>query len=396
MSEFTQTKEKRLVKLLEVAKDLLYGKSARPFILNNSAFIPTVIPSDFITLFDELIKTGFTITELKKCSNKIMNIFYKPIDSYVTVAPTPGTFLALLKENNSQMEAVLKTIRPVFRSFMKETQNITLKTELVLLLEELEVFVNQYTIKENVLFPAIEKQWPDYRCIQIMWSFHDDIRRNIKGVQAELKKETPLIKDINSRVGDLFFNMLAIKFREEKILFPYILLTISEKQLGLMNTEGAEMGYPYVQPTSLETPEQETPINQDIANLGTGLLTIKQIQLVFNHLPVDITFVDEHDIVRYFSTPKKRIFPRTNAIIGRHVSNCHPPESVHVVEQIVQSFKDGEKDKAEFWIQMRGEYILIQYFAVKDEHQNYKGVIEVTQEISDIKSIEGERRLLDW
>jgi DUF438 domain-containing protein len=118
--------------------------------------------------------------------------------------------------------------------------------------------------------------------------------------------------------------------------------------------------------------------------------------LIFNHLPVDITFVDEQNKVKYFSSPAKRIFPRTVAVIGRDVSNCHPKESVHVVEQIVESFRKGEKSQADFWIKMRGEFILIQYFAVRDALGNYKGVIEVSQEVSEIRALEGEKRLLDW
>ena len=117
---------------------------------------------------------------------------------------------------------------------------------------------------------------------------------------------------------------------------------------------------------------------------------------MFNHLPVDITFVDENNKVKYFSTPKKRIFPRTKSVIGRDVHNCHPPESVHIVEQIVESFKSGKKDVASFWINMKGELLLIQYFAVRDENGNYKGVMEVSQEISEIRNLQGENRLLDW
>jgi hypothetical protein len=190
--------------------------------------------------------------------------------------------------------------------------------------------------------------------------------------------------------------MLAIKFREEKILFPYILSTLSERKLNEMNKMGFELGYPYIHPT-LEIKEMaKTNIDGSMVNLGTGKVSIDQIKLIFNHLPVDITFVDENNKVCYFSTPAKRIFPRTTAIIGREVSNCHPPESVHVVEQIVDSFKSGEKDHADFWIKMRGEFILIQYFAVRDESGNYKGVIEVSQEISAIQALKGEKRLLDW
>jgi PAS domain S-box-containing protein len=113
-------------------------------------------------------------------------------------------------------------------------------------------------------------------------------------------------------------------------------------------------------------------------------------------LPVDITYVDENNKVKFFSTPEKRIFRRTNSIIGRDVKNCHPHESVHVVEQIVEAFRRGEKDKASFWIRMKGEMILIQYFVVRDEDGNYRGVVEVSQEITEIQNIQGEKRLLDW
>ena len=135
---------------------------------------------------------------------------------------------------------------------------------------------------------------------------------------------------------------------------------------------------------------------QGEVDLKTGYLSAEQIMLVFNHLPVDITYVDENNKVKFYSTPEKRIFRRTNSIIGRDVKNCHPHESVHVVEQIVEAFRKGEKDKASFWIQLKGEFILIQYFAVRDELGNYKGVVEVSQEITEIRNIQGERRLLDW
>lgn len=396
MSELSNTKEQRLQKLLEVARLTLKTGNARSFILKNEDFINTVVPTDFITLFDELVKENYTIQELKTCANKVLNIFHKTIRSHKGLMPLPDSFLWVLEQNNNEMDKVLKAISPVFKAFIKDTDNTATKAELLKLFEKLESFTQHYVIKENVLFPVIEQHWPDYRCLQIMWSFHDDIRKNIKNILQDLRHGISDLKQFNRNMGDVFFNMQAIKFREEQILFPYILSTISEEELETMNYEATEMGYPFVQ-SKIEKPTISPEKTEDEkANLGTGSLTVEQIKLIFNHLPVDITYVDEHDKVCYFSTPKKRIFPRTNAIIGREVKNCHPPESVHVVEQIVESFRSGEKDTANFWIKMKGEYILIQYFAVRDEQQNYKGVIEVTQEISDIKALEGEKRLLDW
>ena len=137
-------------------------------------------------------------------------------------------------------------------------------------------------------------------------------------------------------------------------------------------------------------------MEDDLLDLHTGSLTLEQIILIFSHLPVDITYVDEHNKVRFFSNPPHRIFPRTIAVIGRDVNNCHPHESVHVVEKIVESFKNGSQHHADFWINMRGKKILIQYFAVRDKKGLYRGVMEVSQEITEIQSLEGERRILDW
>jgi DUF438 domain-containing protein len=117
--------------------------------------------------------------------------------------------------------------------------------------------------------------------------------------------------------------------------------------------------------------------------------------MMLNHLPVDMTFVDEHDEVRYFSTPGHRIFPRSKAIIGRLVENCHPPSSVHIVKELLDAFKAGKKDKESFWIQMGPKFILIQYFAVRDEQGNYRGTLEVSQDISEIRKLEGEKRLME-
>lgn len=396
MSELSQTKEKRLALLLEASHIILETGNASAFIKKNQTFIDSVVPSDFIALFDQLIKEEHKMEELKVASNKILNIFNKAIKAHSGLVPEQDSFLDLLAQNNTAMTEVLKSITLAFKAYSHDKNNVHHIVDLLQGFEKLSTFSNHYVIKENILFPVIEKTWEDYRCLQIMWSFHDDIRRNIKYIIDALKNGIKDTTSFNRAMGDVFFNMQAIKFREEKILFPSILGSISADQLVRMNYEGAQIGYPYIQAKHVSKPLEDATLSQNMANLKTGTLSIEQIILVFNHLPVDITYVDENDKVAFFSTPKKRIFPRTNAIIGRNVSNCHPKESVHVVEQIVASFKNGEKDSAEFWIKMRGQFILIQYFAVRDENHTYRGVIEVTQEVSDIKALEGEKRLLDW
>jgi DUF438 domain-containing protein len=144
---------------------------------------------------------------------------------------------------------------------------------------------------------------------------------------------------------------------------------------------------------SMTSPETPVP-------LQTGALTPRQIALMLTHLPVDVTFVDAGDIVRFYSDSKERLFKRTPGVIGRSVLKCHPADSVHRVKRILDDFRSGTRDTAEFWIQMKAGapepgFIHIRYFAVRDSGGAYQGTIEVTQDVTAIRKLEGERRLLD-
>jgi DUF438 domain-containing protein len=130
--------------------------------------------------------------------------------------------------------------------------------------------------------------------------------------------------------------------------------------------------------------------------LDTGTLTSEQVNLLLTHLPLDVSFVDEKDEVAYYSATPERIFPRSPGVIGRNVRNCHPPKSVATVEKILAAFRAGTKDHADFWITMRGRFLHIRYFAVRDAQGAYRGCLEVSQDVTGIRALEGERRLLDW
>ncbi|MBC7360768.1 MAG: DUF438 domain-containing protein [Candidatus Aminicenantes bacterium] len=134
----------------------------------------------------------------------------------------------------------------------------------------------------------------------------------------------------------------------------------------------------------------------NLLNLKTGKLTPEQVDLILRTLPVDVSFVDENDTVIYYSEKKDRIFTRVPGVIGRKVQNCHPAKSVDIVEKILQAFKSGEKDTAEFWIQLEGRFIHIRYFAVRDDQRKYRGCLEVSQDVTEIRQLEGQKRLLDW
>lgn len=397
MSEFTNHQQQRIARLAMLFEAAVHGEITAALVNEYQEAIDRATPADVIAVVDWLIHLKLPMNDVKKGINKALNLLNKTLREFPYAPPPADSLAGYLIQNNGQLDLRLKAIRPLLKEINGDPENEAIRNGLREKFADLSKMDLHYQIKENVLFPLIETYMPDYNCLQVMWSMHDDIRENIQTI-VEMLGETALdLKSFNRLAGDVFFNMYAIKFREEQILFPVALDLIPEKELALLLNQSIEIGFPFIHP---EIKMQETSVNavtpSGEIDLKTGFLTAEQIVLIFDHLPVDITYVDEFNKVKYYSTPEKRIFRRTNSVIGREVKNCHPPESVHVVEQIVEAFRKGEKDKASFWIQMKGEFILIQYFAVRDEQGNYRGVVEVSQEITEIRSLEGEQRLLDW
>ena len=195
-------------------------------------------------------------------------------------------------------------------------------------------------------------------------------------------------------------------YKEEKILFPMTLEILDERDWARVKCGEEVVGYTWVRPGAEEEPSQPFPAEElkmtdysklsQKLNLDTGALTPELVNLILKHMPLDMSFVDENDAVLYYSDTPERIFSRSPAVIGRKVQNCHPPASVHIVEKILKAFKAGTKDTAEFWITLKGRFIHIRYFAVRDKSGAYKGCLEVSQDVTAIRSLHGQRRLLDW
>ena len=375
---------------------LLQGQNGLELIQKHELKTTKFIPHDIINAFDILMEKEISIDNLKFVSNKLINILYQTLLTYPTLSPEKDSVLHVLTEDNAIALAKLKDSREIIKAINKNPEP-ELCAELAKRFEEIEKFALHYTVMENVVFPLLETQWPQHQCVKIMWSFHDDIKRNIRKTIEMLRGKELDLKEFNNVLGLVFFNLNTIILREEKILFPIILETFTAETLQEMLAQTIEIGLPFAtikQPAI--TQEKQFFASDDQIHLPTGVLSVEQFNLIFNHLPVDMTFVDENDTVRFFSNPPHRIFPRTPAIIGRKVQFCHPPESVHVVEDIVNAFRAGKKDVASFWIHMGPKFVLIQYFAVRNAAKEYKGTLEVSQEISEIQSLTGDRRLLDW
>ena len=191
--------------------------------------------------------------------------------------------------------------------------------------------------------------------------------------------------------------------KERRILLPMSRDTLTDDEGAEIWQESPRFGFCLLEPRQgyrpppTKAPEQVAELSRDQAVVfPTGALTFEQLLGILGALPVDITFVDADDRVRYFSEGADRVFERSKAILGREVRHCHPPKSVHVVEEIVSSFRSGRQDVAEFWIELGGRFVHIRYFAVRDGDGRYLGTLGVTQDLTHLRELEGERRLLEW
>ena len=190
-------------------------------------------------------------------------------------------------------------------------------------------------------------------------------------------------------------------YKEEEILFPMSLDKLTDAEWYEIYQQSIEIGFCLYDPTDKWKPEGIMLDEKSVADSGriqlpSGSFNIPELTAVLNTIPFDLTFVDKDDTVRFFTQGKERIFARNRAILGRQVQLCHPPSSVHIVEQILDDFKSGKQDQAAFWINMGGKFIHIEYFAMRDEAGNYLGTMEVSQDLTEKRQLQGEQRLLSY
>lgn len=398
MSEIMENRNDKLNSLYDFAHRLIDGENGKMLIETYQQSISTVNAVDAMQVFDRLLKERYPVEKVKANVGKIINVFFKALSADHWTKPDEGHFMYYLMLENREVEKLIADIRPYIKMFLKPDASEVNES-----LQKLRDFISKvkeyelhYIKKENILFPYLEKTFAQHRCLQLMWSFHDDFRRSVKALELLLQPARPDVNAVNIELGKLFFVIMPIIFREEQIVFPVAIRAIPHKIWNEMLEQSKEVGWCYGVKPQYSGRTSGKEVFNGLVNLGSGFLKPEQIILLLNNLPVDITFVDENDEVCYFSEAKDRIFPRSKAIIGRKVQNCHPPESVHVVTQIVEAFRNGTKDHADFWIQMKNHFIYIRYFAMRNENGQYKGTVEVSQDVTDIRALQGQQRLLDW
>ncbi len=274
------------------------------------------------------------------------------------------------------------------------------------LFNQLATIEKRFERKENQLFPFLEKiGWTGPS--QNMWSFHDIIRQIFRIVRQNIEEKNLISAQHNTElVVQNIYRLLEV---EETVLFPNALEILSDDDWKVMRKGEDEIGWmladappnfpsepDYIHPSKDTEKRTDLIFDKKATHYDEGYMTVEQVNLLFKTLPIDLTYVDENDKVIFYNRGEERVFPRSAGIIGREVRFCHPPKSVDTVLKILEAFRKGEKNEASFWINYKDRLIYIRYFAVRNSAKEYKGVIEMSQDITDIKQIDGERRLLEW
>ena len=287
--------------------------------------------------------------------------------------------------------------------------------------------------KQNQLYPMLEDHGFD-RPTRIMWTFDDGVRDAISASYALLREDK--YDEFLASVPETLEKLRDLNSKELEVLLPTSYKLLSEEEFVRMSKNDHEIGYAIIDPPGLYVvpgindsaaqlntnnsgqnggvsneflndlagllskyvgPVGGASVSKDaVLDVATGKLTLEQINLLFRHLPVDLSYVDENELVKFYSDTPHRIFPRSANVIGREVKNCHPAKSVHVVEEIVEKFRSGEQSQAEFWINKPGLFIYVIYTAVRDENGKFRGVLEMMQDCTHIRELEGSRTLLTW
>ncbi|MEK3750846.1 DUF438 domain-containing protein [Paenibacillus sp. FSL E2-8871] len=418
MSELINNREvdvpeqtRRQAMLKEIIKELHAGKSVEEVKARFEEAVGDVTVAEISAMEHSLMtEEGIPVSEVQRLCSVHTAIFKGSIEQiHRSSKPEeqPGHPVHTFKLENREIERLVN-----FRLDLHATKFQKNDSEELIfkLLEDLSLLLDldkHYSRKENLLFPYLEK-YGIYGPTKVMWGVDDHIRRMIKDAKAALSSYSGNAADIGVQLTEIIKEVNEMIFKEENILLPMSLDKLTEDEWVKIARESDEIGFCLTAPEQEWIPERAAEPEgaalqgeavgaapqEGFIRFETGLLSLHQLETVLNHLPVDLTFIDENDVVRYFSHGKERIFARTKAVIGRTVQNCHPPQSVHVVEKLLEDFKAGRKDAEDFWINIKDKFIYIRYFAVRDETGRYMGTLEFTQNIAPIRALEGQKRIL--
>jgi PAS domain S-box-containing protein len=363
---------------------------------------------EVVEVEQELISEGLPEEEVLR----LCDVHTQALEGHIDLAGmkivAPGHPVDTFKQENRELTKVAGELKMLFDNAEQELKGD--KPDFYLhmvksLFNSLMDVDKHYRRKENLLFPFLEK-YGITGPPKVMWGKHDETRDLLKNAINALNMPGEITPELMKNRIDLHLKpavqaILDMIMKEEEILLPMTLDKLNDSDWYEIYRQTNEIGYCLYDPKISWRPQgievaEEHSAEEGAVSLPSGKFSAEELLAILNTLPVDITFVDRNDKVKYFSQGKERIFDRNRAILGRDVRMCHPPSSVHVVDQIISDFREGKADSAPFWIQMKGKFIHIEYFALRNEKGEYLGTLEMSQDLTEKRRLEGDQRILSY
>ncbi len=408
MSELINNSQERKAQLKKLILKLHAGESTEKVRKELEETLSQIPYGEVVEVEQELISEGLPEEEVLKLCDAHSAVLRGNVDlKGAREIPDGHPVDVMIQENRALREVVAGIGEILDQLIANEPQDLkNTRLDLLGLYNQLFDADKHYLRKEYLIFPFLEKQGitgPP----KVMWGKHDEIRDLIKGSIAALKTSEISLEELRA-VSTIVLKpaidgVADMTLKEEEILFPMALDKLSEKEWYEIASQSTEIGYCLYDPLQEWKPAwaEDKDINQaqnkgSHIQLPTGNFSAEELLAILNSLPVDMTFVDKNDKVRYFSQSAERIFQRNRAILNRDVRHCHPPASAHIVDKIIDDFKSGRQNRAPFWIRMGGKFIHIEYFALRNEKGEYLGVLEVSQDLTNYRALEGEQRILSY
>ena len=409
----------RIESLKQVVMYLQAGRSVDEVKAKFRDVISGVTAQEISQMEQALISDGIPVEDVQRLCDVHAAVFREELEKAPEPSRVPGHPIHTFLSENRAIERLLdEAVMPAVEALASAAGGEERSFALALV-EQINLMMDvdkHYKRKEELVFPFLEKHGV-YGPTRVMWGVDDEIRSGLKELKGMLmglagNGEPGAVDKANviERARSVAHAIREMVFKEEKILLPMAEEHLSQDEWRQVYEAEDEIGYCLVEPEAewemigarIASPEHveassapaDVPGEGQLLRFETGRISQESMELILNTLPVDITFIDGTDTVRLFSNNAGRIFTRPKTIIGRKVQNCHPPASVHVVEKLLDSFRSGERDAEEFWLELQGKLVYIQYIAVRDRSGNYRGTLEVTQDATHIRQLAGEKRLL--
>jgi len=407
MSERLDTPEKRKAILKHMILQLHMGEAPELVRKRLAETLKSIPYDEVVEVEQELIIEGLPEEEVLEFCDIHTMVLDGHIDQEGAQLIPPGHPVDTFKKENIELENLVDEIEMLFAKVFR-LKDDEVKDYLMKLLSQFNKLMDvdkHYKRKEYLVFPFLEK-YGITGPPKVMWVKHDQEREMLKTSIEALQVAGGVTADEVGTIIDLILKpavtgILDMIMKEEEILLPMCMDKLTDEDWYQVYQQTLEFGFCLYDPQEEWRPEgieigEVSYTNGKNIQLPTGSFSYSELTALFSSLPVDITFVDNDDKVKFFSLGTDRIFPRNRAVLGRDVRLCHPPSSVHVVEQILDDFKSGKENSAKFWINMHGRFIYIEYFALRGKEGDYLGTVEFTQDLTHLRSLEGEQRLLSY